>query len=208
MGWLFKSRKQREREARKDRRRAFREADSCITQVDQQLARIQKDGEAAWEKAKAAAQAGKAAEKQRHLTAYRRSQTLLVRLEQKKWVFQQFRTKMELCKTDQDFAYALTSLNKVINIDTDKVEDVIEATRDILGQQDEAEQIWNMEYNMEMADADSLLSDQVPSIDDLEAQLDAEAASGIGEAGREIDATLEERVKDGEDRIRKLLDDE
>ena len=207
MGWFFKSRKQREREARKDRRRAFREADTCLSQVEQQIHKIQAEADRTWDQAKQAAQSGRAPEKQRHLTAYRRNQGLLARLEQKKWVFQQFRAKMEMCRTDQDFAAALASLNKVTHIDPEQVEDVIEATRDIIGQQEDAEQIWNMEYNTEVGEAQAALQDHVPSMDELEAQLDAEAVSGIGEAGREVDAAIEDRIRDGEDRIKKLLDE-
>ena len=55
----------------------------------------------------------------------------MTKLEQKRWVFEQYLTKMQMAQSDQEFSEALQALNKVVKIDPDKVADVFEASKDL-----------------------------------------------------------------------------
>ena len=90
MGMLFfKSRKERERMARRKRRKAFRQAENSVLEVKERIKRMEKEAAGDWKKAKEAMAGGEKAAAQRSLTSYRAAQVLMTKLEQKRWVFEQ-----------------------------------------------------------------------------------------------------------------------
>ena len=116
MAFLFiKTKKEKERAVRKDRRRAYRQAENAVQDVKDRAKRMEKEAEADWLKARDALKEGKQAAAQRALTSYRAAQVLMTKLEQKRWVFEQYLMKMETAGTDAEFATALAAVNKVIS---------------------------------------------------------------------------------------------
>jgi hypothetical protein len=207
MGRLFMTKAGRAKQERKDRRRAFRDAEGRIDDVKDRIRSMERDAKKQWEQAREALKAGQKAASQRYLTSYRAAQALMTKLEQKRWVFEQYLTKMQVAQTDQEFADALAAVNKVTQIDPERVADVFEASQDILGEQMDSDRFWSKLYEKEMSGAEGSLEDHIPSMDELSAQLESEASVEIGggaveRAGGEID----ERIKSGQERVKKLLD--
>jgi hypothetical protein len=207
MGKLFKSSKQRKREERRERRRAFRDAENRIDDVKDRIKRMQREADKQWQEAREAMKAGQKATAQRLIKSYRGAQVLMTKLEQKRWVFEQYLSKMEAAGTDQEFAGAMAKLNKVIEINPEMVADVFDEASGILGEQVDADRFWERLYDREMDGATGQMEDHIPDMNDLEKQLEDEAAAEVGGGAAErIGGSLDEREASGRERIRKLLD--
>ena len=206
MSNLFKSKKERQREERRDRRQAFRQAENAVEDVKDRIKQMDKDAQKQWSQAREALKAGQKAVAQRLLTSYRASQVLQTKLEQKRWVFEQYLTKMQVAQSDNDFAAALGALNKVIKINPENVEDVFDEAQDLLGEQMDTDRFWGRLYEKEMDGATGALEDHIPSMDDLSKQLESEAAAEIGGRTEKVGGELDSRITAGQDRVKKLLD--
>ncbi len=205
---VFKSPSERRREERRERRHAFRDAEKAVDSVKDRQMELEKEAKKSWDAAREALKNGEKAAAQRALVSYRASQALVVKLEQKRWIFEQYITKMQVAGSDAQFADALGALNKVVNIDPEKVMDVFDTAQDLLGEQVDGDRFWEKMYNKEMEGATGTAKDYIPSMEDLGAQLEQEVAAEIGgaatpvAAGKEIDA----RVSAGQDRVKSILD--
>lgn len=205
---LFMSREGRRKQDRSERRKAFREAERAVENVKDRIKQMQRESDKQWNEARDALKSGQKAAAQRLLTSYRAAQVLTTKLEQKRWVFEQYLTKMEMARSDQEFSEALGGLNKVVQIDPEKVADVFENAQDILGEQIDADRFWDKLYRKEMEGAEGNMEDYIPSIDEMQTQLEQEAAVEVGgaTAGR-VDSELDKRIGAGRERVSKLLDD-
>ncbi len=196
----------RRRLERRERRHAFRDAENAKQDVIDRQKRLEKEAKENWAKAREALKSGEKAAANRALTAARAAQVLAMKLEQKRWVFEQYLVKMETAQSDNEFASALAAVNKVVQIDPDRVADVFDASQELLGEQLDADKFWNKLYEKEMAGAEGSLEDYIPSMEELDRQTDEEVAAEIGgapaAAGRDIDASLSA----GRERIRKILE--
>lgn len=207
MGFLFfKTRKERERLAKRKRRKAFRQAEGSVLDVKSRIKRMEKSAAEDWKKAKEFMQSGEKAAAQRSLTSYRAAQVLMTKLEQKRWVFEQYLTKMECASTDQEFATALDAVNKVVEINPEMVEDVFDSAQETIGEQQDAERFWSSLYDKEMDGAEGALEDHIPSMEDLEASLIDDAIDGVGLKSDQVSGDLDDRIGAGRDRVNKLLD--
>lgn len=203
---LFKSKKEREKDARREQRHAFRQAENAIEDVKDRIRQMEKDSKKQWDEARDAMKAGQKAVAQRKLISYRASQVLTTKLEQKRWVFEQYFTKLQAANSDQQFSNALAAINKVIKIDPEKVADVFDAAQDILGEQVDSDRFWERLYEKETEGASGALEDRIPSLDELNKQLQEEAAVEIGGAPEKAGSALDEQIKSGRERVKKLLD--
>ena len=180
MGFLFfKTKKEKERAARREKRQALRRAEGTIEEVSARIARMEKDSDAEWARAREATREGKQAAAQRALTAYRAAQVLITKLEQKKWVFKQVLMKLETAGTDADFAQALGMMNKVTNINVDMVEDVFDEAGDLLAEAGDTDKFWAQMYGKEVEGSQGALQDHIPSMEELEKNLQEEVAGKI-----------------------------
>lgn len=208
MSHLFKSKKEREREERRDRRKAFRQAENAVDDVKERQKGLEKEAGKQWQEARTALQAGEKEKARRLLTSYRANQVLITKLDQKIWVFQQYLTRMDVARSDEEFASALAKVNAVTRIDPERVADVFESSKDLLDEQVDADRFWSRLYEKESGATSSQLEDHIPSMDDLEHQLTEEAAidggSGPARAGESLDA----RVGEARERINKILGSE
>lgn len=204
---LFMSKKARQKQERRERRRAFRDAENAVDNVKDRIQQMQREANKQWNEARDAMKAGQKAVAQRLLTSYRAAQVLMTKLEQKRWVFEQYLTKMHMAQSDQEFSGALEGVNKVVKIDPEKVADIFDASQDILGEQVDAERFWERLYEKEMDGAVGALEDHIPSVDELGNQLEQEAAAEVGGSTSEnVNAELNERIKSGQKRVKNLLD--
>lgn len=204
---LFMSKDERRKQERRERRRAFREAERAVDGVKDRIQRMERESKKQWEQAREAMKSGQKAAAQRLLTGYRGAQVLMTKLEQKRWVFEQYLSKMEMAQSDQEFSNALASVNKVVHIDPDHVADVFEASQDLLGEQVDADRFWSRLYSKEMDGAQGALEDHIPSLDEMTQTLEQEAAAEVGDgSAREVNGVLDERIASGHDRVKKLLE--
>jgi cell fate (sporulation/competence/biofilm development) regulator YmcA (YheA/YmcA/DUF963 family) len=207
MGFLFKTQKQRQQEERRERRQAFRQAENAVDNVKDRIRSMEKESKAIWGQARDAMKAGDKTTANRLLIGYRAQQVLMTKLEQKRWVFEQYITKLQAAHSDQQFADAMASLNKVIEIDPERVADVFDEAQDLLGEQVDTDRFWDKLYEKETAGAGTALDDRIPGTEELAAQLEQEAAIEIGgTASEKAKSAIDERVQSGQDRIKKLLE--
>lgn len=207
MSILFKSKQEREKESRKEKRQAFRKAENAIDDVKERIKDLQRGAKKQWEQAREALKGGQKAAASRQLTSYRAAQVLMTKLEQKRWVFEQYVAKMQVASSDAEFATALDALNKVTAIDPDKVSDVFAESQDLLGEQLDADRFWNKLYEKEMDGAGAALEDYIPSLEELSGQLEAEAAAEIGgSAPAKAAGCLAAGIESGRSKVNDLLD--
>ncbi len=207
MTHLFKSKKERARDARKERRHAFRQAENAIETVKDRVKQMDRDSKKQWDQARAAMTAGQKAAAQRALISYRAAQVLMTKLEQKRWVFEQYYTKLQAAESDQQFSDALQRINQVVKIDPEQVADVFEEAQDLLGEQVDADRFWEKLYGKETEGAAAALEDHIPSMEELSRQLEQEVAADVGgAAAARAGGALDSRLADGQERVKKLLD--
>lgn len=211
---FFKSKAQREKELRVKQRKAKRDAETAIDTVKDRANKLKADRDKAWKEARQYLKDGQKAASQRSLQSCRACEMLMTKLEMKRWVFEQLITKMELSQTDQDFTNALHALNAVIKIDPERVEDVLGEVEDKLGEQVDVDKIWERVYGKEMAGVETKMTDVIPSIEEMEQQLQDEVAEDIGDrkgtrkASEKEDPGLAEKIGEGRARLRKLMEDD
>ena len=214
LGDLFKSKKERERDQAKKRRKAFREAENAVDVVKDRIGKLKKDRDKAWGEGRQYLKDGQKAAAQRCLQTCRASEMLTAKLETKRWVFEQLLSKLELAKSDQDFAQALGAINTVVEIDPEAVADVMDEVQDKLGEQVDTDKIWEKVYGKEMEGVETQMTDVIPSMEDMEKQLQDEAAADLGsprpitmaEDG-EVGLSVNQRIGEGRKRLKDLLED-
>jgi hypothetical protein len=211
---LFTSKKDREREDAKKRRKAFRDAESAVDVVKDRIAKLKKDRDKAWTEARQYLKDGQKAAAQRCLQTCRASEVLMQKLEMKRWVFEQLLSKLELAKSDQDFSQALRAINDVVQIDPDAVADVLDEVQDKLGEQVDTDKIWEKVHGKEMEGVEEQMTDVIPSMQDMEKQLQDEVAADLGPTpaerhdGDSDDGGLKQKIGEGRRRLKDLLEGE
>lgn len=197
----------RRRAERKARRRAFREAENAIDTVKARQKDLEKESKKQWVAAHEALKSGQKAAANRSLVAYRASQVLAMKLEQKCWAFQQYVVKLEMAQSDSEFSSALNSINKIIQIDPDKVADVFEDAEDKLGEQLAVDKFWEKVYGKEMEGASGSLEDYIPSVEEMTMELEHGVAAELGSAApAAADATINDKILSGQQKVKDLLD--
>jgi hypothetical protein len=164
---LFKSRKEREHEQKRDRRRAFREAENAIDSVKDRARKLQSERDKKWGDARQYLRDGQKASAQRCLQSCRANEQLL--------------TKLELAKTDQEFALSLQALSTVVKIDPEAVADVLGEVEDKLGEQVDTDKIWEKAHTKEMEGVEGSMAETVPSVEQMFQDLEDEVAEAQGD---------------------------
>ena len=210
---LFKSKSERDRDKNKARRKAFREAENAVDVVKERVDKLKRERDKSWAEARKYLKEGQKAAAQRCLQSCRASEMLVAKMEMKRWVFEQLLTKLELAKTDQDFAGSLQAIDAVIEIDPDAVADVLDEVQDKLGEQVDTDKIWERMYGKEMEGVENKMTDVIPSIEDMEKQLQDEVAADLGTrmtstTESEQEDAAKDRISEGQQRLRKLMEDD
>lgn len=215
IGDLFKSKAAREREVARKRRQAFRQAERSVDAVGDRIKQLKKTRDKAWAEAIECKKIGNKAGAQRALVSFRASEQMILKLDQKKWTFEQLLIKLDLAKTDLEFAGALNAINLVVNIDPEEVASVLDDVQDKLGEQVDVDRYWDKAHEKETEGVIEAESDMIPSMEDLETQLDAEAAVEISGGrrvlGDEVSGTtpsIKQQIGAGRERLNKLISDD
>lgn len=213
LGDLFKSRKERERDEAKKRRKAFRDAENSVDAVKDRIGKLKTERDKSWAEARQYLKDGQKAAAQRGLQACRANEMLISKLEMKRWVFEQLLSKLELSKSDQEFTKALEAINTVVTIDPEAVADVLDEVQDKLGEQVDTDKIWEKVYGKEMEGVSSQMTDVIPSIEDMERQLQDEVVADLGSsrtvtAGEtEVGPSIKQQIGEGRKRLKALLEE-
>ncbi|HUW35575.1 MAG TPA: hypothetical protein VM223_28525 [Planctomycetota bacterium] len=212
-GDLFKSKSERDKEQVKKRRQAFRQAENSVDVVKDRITKLKKERDKAWGEARTYLKDGQKAAANRCLQTCRASEMLMSKLEMKRWVFEQLLTKLELAKTDQEFANALLAINTVVHIDPEQVADVLGEVEDKLGDQVDTDKIWEKMYGKEMEGVNTEMTDVIPSIEEMQKQLQDEVAEEIGgsrsvqpEREKETGPSAKDKISEGRKRLRDLME--
>ena len=210
---IFKSKSTREKEARKKRRKAFRDAERAVESVQERTDKLKSERDSNWAEARSYLKAGQKAAAQRSLQTVRANEMIIDQLEKKRWVFDQLLTKLEMSKTDQEFTQSLKAIDAVVEIDPEAVADVMDEINDKLGEQLDVDKIWNKTFDKEMAGVESKMTDSVPTVEDMMKNLQDEVAAdlrgdkiveGTGEGG----AKLAEEISESREKLRKLMEED
>lgn len=176
---LFKSKKEREKDANKKRRKAFRDAENAVGTVKDRIRGLKNERDKSWQQARQYLKDGQKGASQRCLQSVRGNEVMMEQLEKKRWVFEQLLTKLEMAKTDLEFSGALQAINTVVEIDPDAIADVLDDVQDKLGDQVDVDKIWDNMYGKEMNGIEGHESDVIPSLDDMMKNLEDEVVADV-----------------------------
>jgi len=212
LGDLFKSKTEREKEQRKKRRQAFRQAENAIDAVKERVTSLKAERDSSWAEAREYLKAGQKGAAQRSLQSVRASELMGDQLEKKRWVFDQLLTKLEMSKTDQEFSQSLGAINAVVEIDPETVADVLDEVQDKLGEQLDVDKVWNKMFDREMVGVEKA-SDTIPSVEDMMKDLEDEVVadvrgSKVVESEPSGGSKVSEEIGEGREKLKKLLEDD
>ena len=212
LGDLFKSTAEREKELRKKRRKAFRQAENAVDTVKDRVGSLKAERDKSWAEAREYLKAGQKGAAQRSLQSVRANELMVDQLEKKRWVFDQLLTKLEMSKTDQEFSQALGAIDAVVEIDPEAVADVLDEVQGKLGEQLDVDKVWNKMFDREMAGVEKA-SDTIPSVEDMMKDLEDEVVADVrGGRVAESEASggsrISEEIGEGRDKLKKLLEDD
>jgi len=208
---LFKSKHERGRIKEKRRRKAFRDAENAVDIVKERVAKLKHERDKSWTEARHYLKDGQKAASRRCLQACRASEMLVGKLEIKRWIFEQILSKLELSKSDQDFTNALEALNTVIEVNPEAIVDVLDNVQDKLGEQADSDKIWERMYSKELDSVNTIMTDYIPSLEEMEKQLQDEAVMEVGSGEHEPAASnteLKQRIGEGRKKLSELLEND
>lgn len=207
-GDLFKSDRDKSMEKRRKERRAFRRANRAVETVKDKISALKKKRDSAWQEARQYMKSGNKLAAKRSLQTCRANEVLISKLEVKKWTFDQLITKLELAKTDNEFAGALNGISAVVDINPEKVDDVLGEIQVKLGDQVDIERIWDDAYKEEMKESKTSMDEMIPSLDEMENQLEEEVAADVRHGDESEETEHPDRLSKGRKKLEKLLGDE
>ncbi len=190
---LFMSKGERDKEIRRRQRRAFTKAEDAIDTVNASIAEMTADKNKAWEEAKQAAAAGNKSAAMLSVQKFRAAEVLIYQLEKRKWVFQNYITRLKMLDVNNVFATAMNALNDVINVDVDLVIDSLEGIDDKLDDGKQLDKIWESQFGKEMNGMSVKDTDLIPDVDSLMTTLQDEVALNIG--GNHVTASVGQKDK-------------
>jgi len=208
-GDLFKSKKQRERDQRKKKRRASRRVDNALRDIHTRINELKAKRDRDWSAARKYLQDGQKAAAARSLKACRATEVLMTRLDRKAWLWEQKVTNLGAAENDTEMAAALQEMVALTKIDPDTMEDTLEQVSFALDEQADVDSVLDREYAREMQGVEGDLVDQIPSIEDMEKMLEDEVAAEIG-SGRKVgetetDPAVTDQIAEGRRRLKDLM---
>lgn len=211
---LFKSSREIEREKARARRKSLRGVESSTDVVKDEIAALKKERDKAWAQAREYLRDGQKAAAQRLLQSVQSRELTMGKLEKKLWVFNQLALEMKMAKTDQEFATALDRLNKTLEIDPDRIADVLGDVDDSLSEQAAVDKIWDKGYEKKMNGLAQ--SDAVPSVEEMMGNLEKEVVADVTggtpmtsvapSAERKTVGGIAEGIGEGRRRLKALMD--
>ena len=179
---LFKTKQEREKEVRRRQRRAFTKAEDAVDTVNSAINELTKDKLKAWENAKKSAAIGQKAAAMLSLQKYRALEVQIYQLEKRKWVFQNYLTRLKMLDVNNVFAEAMEAINQVVTVDVDAIADAMENIDDKLLDASEVDRMWEKNFEKNLNGMSVKETDIIPDVDSLFNSLQGEVALDIGGA--------------------------
>lgn len=205
---LFKTQAERDKELKRRQRRAFTKAEDAIDTVNASINEINSDKRKAWDDAKKAAAVGNKGGALLSIQKYRASEVMIFQLEKRKWVFQNYITRLKMLDVNNVFASAMNALNEVINADVDMVVESLDGLGDKLDDGKQLDKLWESQFGKEMNGMSVKDTDIIPDVDSLMAALQSEVALDIGggqTVGPTMNKTKAEGISDAKDKMDQIL---
>ena len=203
---LIETEKEKKVRIRKEKRQAFRKAESSIDDMKLKVKTLQKERDKSWQEARQYLKDGQKAAAQRCLQNVRANEVLMDRLEKKRWLSEKFITDLEAAESDTDLAKAMSAVNAVVDVDPDLTTDILDSVQEKLNDQSDIEKLWNKAHEKQMEGVENLLEDEIPSVDSMMIELSDEisGSSGAVENVKDPDAKTEqsEVVESAVDKLR------
>lgn len=203
---LFKSDKERKREAARRLRRAFTKAEDAVDTVNSAIRELNQSKLKAWEAAKNAAAAGRKAEALLALQKYRGFEVQVYQLEKRKWVFENYIIRLKMADVNNVFAESMRALNDAVQVDVDLVVDSMEDIDDKLSDVTALDKMWEKNFDKNMNGMSVQETDIIPDVDSLFASLQGEVALDIGGGGAK-NVSSKASVNDVQARMDAILKD-
>lgn len=216
---LFKSKRERERDIERNRRRAFRSAETVIDNIKEAVDKLKKERDAAWAEARKYMKDGQSAAAKRGLLGVRACELKISQQEARRWTAEQKISQLQMAKTDQELLHALKGVNDVVDIDPETVGEVIGDVDDKLTDQAAVDKAWGKTQEKEMQGVESKTTDNIPSLEALQQQLVDEVAAELetskpskGANPSSVRPTtvaapdVNEQIGEGRRRLRELMD--
>lgn len=203
---LFKSDKERKREAARRLRRAFTKAEDAVDIVNEAIRELNQSKLKAWEAAKKAAASGRKAEALLALQKYRGFEVQVYQLEKRKWVFENYIIRLKMADVNNVFAESMKALNTAVQIDVDMVVDSMEDIDDKLTDVTELDKMWEKNFDKNMNGLSVQETDIIPDVDALFSSLQGEVALDIG-GGAAKDVSSKASVNDVQAKMDAILKD-
>jgi hypothetical protein len=210
LGDLFKSKKERERETERKRRKAVRNADRVVGDVKRDITKMEKEKAQAWTDARQFLKEGQKDASRRKLQTVRAMELQIVKLEKRRWTFEQVGRKLKNASVDQQISASLGELADSIHIDPDTLAEGLANTEDKLMDLVDNDRIWESAYDKEMEGVETSEEQMIPSFEEMEKLLADEAAVDIGGERESVsgDKELKEKIDEGRERLKGLLEED
>jgi len=217
---LFKSKKTREREANRSKRRANRQGNRVVQKalrgITDNVKKIRAKRDADWDKAKDYLRSGQKAQAENLLRSCRAKEVLASKLEKKADFWENRHTKMQASQSDSEMANAMQELAVLNNVDPENIEDSMMAMDEMFEDQTEVDHIIEREHEKDMEDVSIQETDVVPSIEDMVSELESEVAVEIesdsmvkADSDTEtVKGTNREKIGTLRDRLKEVLEEE
>ena len=204
---LFKTDKERKREAQRRQRRAFTKAEDAVETVNNAINELNQNKLKAWENAKKAAAAGRKAEAMLSLQKFRGFEVQIYQLEKRKWVFENYITRLKMADVNNVFADAMSALNDAVQVDVDMVIDSIEDIDDKLAETGELDKMWEKNFEKNMNSFSIKETDIIPDVDSLFNSLQGEVALDIGGGAKDVSTKAKASINDVQAKMDAILNE-
>lgn len=205
---FFMTDKERQREAQKRMRRAFSKAEKAVETVNSAITELNQNKIKAWENAKKAAAAGRKAEAMLNLQKYRGFEVLVYQYEKRKWVFENYITRLKMADTNNVFADAMKALNDAVQVDVDLVMDSMDNINDKLDDVASIDDEWTRNFNKNMNSFSVQETDIIPDVESLFNSIQGEVAIDIGGGAKDVHtSTPKASINDVQAKMDALLSD-
>ena len=205
---IFKSTKERERERQRAMYRASMEVNRAKQNLAGQVDAQRKARDAAWTRARNYLRDGQKQSAQRELNAVRTAEMRIANLEKRLFVYSDKVSALEISKTDQEFAKALSELNSAVNVDAGKVIGTMADVGTSLAEQDAITGVIEGEYAQQMNGLD--MTDSIPSIDEMMSNLEQEVVAEVSGrkavANKKTAGGLSEAIGEGRRKLKELME--
>ena len=201
---LFKTEKERKREAERRMRRAFTKAEDAVDTINSAINELNQNKIKAWENAKNSTAAGRKAEAMLSLQKYRGFEVQIYQLEKRKWVFENYINRLKMADVNNVFAAAMADLNNAVQVDIDMVVDSIEGIDEKLADVSQLDKIWEKNFNKNINGLSMKETDIIPDVDSLFNSLQGEVALEIGGGSKEVSSASKVSINDIEAKLNSL----